>query len=253
MKNRSMSENPNHEFFYISPDKISETRAFFGPNESRHIRRVLRHKKGDHIFASDGQGSFYHLRIDSDDPRIVETEIIDQQKVDPPITFILSVGILKGKRMDYVIEKSTELGVVSIIPMLTKRTVVKYLGGLRRIRLERIAMAAMKQSRSAWLPKIFDVETFDEVVGETKNYDLALIAHPGGDWFPEGGLPSSIIIMVGPEGGFTDEELAEATNGGAKILNLGDRRLRSDTAAVVSLTRVMTLFETKGGESKWPV
>ncbi|HIE06097.1 MAG TPA: 16S rRNA (uracil(1498)-N(3))-methyltransferase, partial [bacterium (Candidatus Stahlbacteria)] len=164
MRNHSRSEDLSHEFFYIPPDKISETRVFFGPNESRHIRRVLRHKKGDHIFASDGKGSLYHLRIDSDDPRVVEAEILDRQKMEPDINFVLSVGILKGKRMDYVIEKSTELGVSCIIPMLTKNSVVKNLGGLRRIRLERIAMAAMKQSRSAWLPEIFDVESFDDVI-----------------------------------------------------------------------------------------
>ena len=143
MKSHSLSENQSHEYFYISPEKISNNCVLFGSNESRHIVRVLRHKRGDQICASDGQGLFYVLRITSDDPRLVEAEILNCEKTDQLINLILSVGILKGKRMDYVIEKSTELGVSRIIPMLTKNTVVKYLGGLRRIRLERIAMAAM--------------------------------------------------------------------------------------------------------------
>jgi len=188
-----------------------------------------------------------------DDPKGIEAEILELERIEPRIHFVLSVGLLKGKRMDYVIEKSTELGVVSIIPMLTKRTVVKNLGGLRRIRLERIAMAAMKQSRGAWLPKISEVEPFDEVVDYLSNYDLVLIAHPGGDWRPSGERPSSVMIMIGPEGGFTDQELDEAVRRGAKVMDLGAKRLRSDTAAVVSLARVMALFENEGGEGEWPV
>ncbi|HID32203.1 MAG TPA: 16S rRNA (uracil(1498)-N(3))-methyltransferase [bacterium (Candidatus Stahlbacteria)] len=252
MRNRLGSGNQVHEFFYIPPDRVGQDRVYFGPNESRHILRVLRHRKGDHIFASDGRGTIYHLVICRDDLNKIEAEIVESTTVRSDINFILSVGLLKGKRMDYVIEKSTELGVSNIIPMLTRRTVVKHLGGVRRIRLERIAMAAMKQSRGAWLPEISDVAHFDTVVDLLNCYDLVLIAHPGGDWRPGSERPSSIMIMVGPEGGFTDHEIEEAIRRGAQPLDLGYRRLRSDTAAVVSLARVMAFFDRKGGEENWP-
>ena len=241
--------NVKMEFFYCPPQSISKEIIKIAGEEAYHIAKVLRHKVGDRITAVDGLGMEYDVRITLSSPALVQGKI-EKKKRKPrePLTQVtLAQAIPKGVRMEFCVEKATEIGVNRIIPIVTRRSVVfPDEEGEKIERLRRIALQAMKQAGRAILPEIEGTRFFDEIFEAIPDYDLSLIAcekekKMGMKEIVKENLKSPIsnlkshkaLLFVGPEGGFTDEEVTLAIKKGAHPISLGARRLRSETAGVV--------------------
>ena len=163
---------------------------------------------------------------------------------EPKIHVTLAVSLLKNPaRIDFLVEKGTELGVRAIIPMVCERTIPSH---EKHARLEKIALSAMKQSGRSYLPNVSMLSSFEAVVNNAEEYALRLIPHEKteqshfvGSVLKHHAQAKSVLIMVGPEGGFTDEELALASDRRFVPISLGPRRLRTETAALSALTWVV--------------
>jgi len=237
--------------FYTSPEKIGRETLSIDGDEARHILSVLRCGPGDEIDVVDGRGAKYKASIVKTSRNSLEAKILSRTRMEnePHCRVTLAQAVCRQERMDLLIEKTTEIGVCSIIPILTQRGMVKVGGSLqqkRKIeRWQRIAIAAMKQSLRTVLPEIRDVTGFDDLVAVLNRYDLCLIAS-----LEEGSRRLSqcrqlrkglkdILLIVGPEAGFTDHELSKARTQGAIPVSLGVRRLRTETAGTVFSSLVL--------------
>ncbi len=238
------------EYSYIPRDQIAGDSAFIvDVDEGKHLVRVLRRKPGDTVRFVDGEGWIYEGVLSRVSPEI-EIEITDRRKDrdEVPVEVTLTPALLKGSRLDMVVEKATELGVASIIPMDSSRTVAGGKPGAQRLdRWRRIALSAMKQSLQARLPRVGPSMSFENVLGSAASYDLALIA-----WEEEkeksvamaaGTGAKSVLLMIGPEGGFSRHEIAMAREAGIQPVSLGRTRLRSDTASIVGLARLLAALD----------
>ncbi len=237
-------------YFYISPNAIGEHYALMTDrDERRHLLRTLRKRVGDPVTFVDGAGCVYDgviERIDPDQIRIgVTSRELDAD--EPSVRVTLAPALLKGSRLDTVVEKVTELGVDEIWPVHTARTIINAGGSTAKIdRWQRIAMSAMKQSLRSRLTIVRPVQDFHAAIVHAKKYDLALIA-----WEKEtqNGLETikdlheqadRVLLFIGPEGGFEIDEIEAARDVGIHSVSIGRRRFRADTAGIVAVTLLMT-------------
>lgn len=239
-------------YFYAPPEAITNDQAWImDPDECRHLIRVLRKRRGDQVRFVDGTGWIYTGVIQRADPSGVEIASITRRagESEPRVRITLAPAVLKRPRLDTVVEKAAELGVVEILPMQTARTVVEVQEkdrDRRRIRWQRIALSAMKQSQQSRLSHVVEVASFDEVVSRAESYDLSLIAWEGeiqdtpDAVIARHPLPDRVLALVGPEGGFTPDEIAAARLKRIFPVSLGPRRLRADTASIVLVAWLMS-------------
>lgn len=206
-------------------------------NSSRHIVQVLRMKEGEQIQLTNGKGYTLTAEIILSHKKNTEVKIIERNfiprrepKVAIAISFIKNAG-----RFEWFLEKATEIGVSAIIPLLCTRTEKTH---FREERMKTILVSAMLQSRQAWLPELSVPVTIKELI-RNKNYDQKFIAHCLDEEKIElkdviTNALSSKIILIGPEGDFTKEEIEAALEQDYKPVNLGETRLRTETAALVA-------------------
>lgn len=224
------------QYVEVSPGKIIE----LSKDDKKYIFRVLRSSPGDLIFISDGKGKEFHARILDKN----HLEIIKEFKYTeeyPNLT--LCQALLKGEKMDFVIQKSAELGVKRIIPFVSERCILKNTNKLERWR--KIAKEATEQSGGLTVPEIDSLKTFDNLINSIENgllfwekTEISLI-----DAFCELNPSKPIFLIVGPEGGFSSEEVKKALTKGIKIASLGKRILRAETASIISLSLVNFLSQ----------
>lgn len=244
------SEEKHIEIFYVKPKNVYEDKFVITGDEFHHAKNVLRKKRGDIITAVDGIGNEYVGIIDEIDYDKIVGSIskITRKPREPILDVTVIQGLIKGNRFKYFVEKSTEIGVNRIIPVWTDKSISKNLEGDKK-RWENIAISAMKQSGRSVLPEIFDICSFKEGIEKVDKCDLKLIAHAEckrgmksfeNDILIETRKGRDIIktaaIAVGPEGGFTLDEIEYAKSKNFYPINLGERRLRSETASIVALT-----------------
>ena len=234
------------DHFFVDKKDVHGMSLVLRGDESKHLTRVLRKKVGDHIYATDGAETMYEaaiVRIDRDE---VECDIVDVQSNvnEPKIEIALAVALLKNpSRTDFLVEKAVELGVRTIIPMVTERTIREH---DKHTRLEKIALSSMKQSGRCYLPKITDLMGFATLVNHAQGYSLRLIPHEKTEQSHFVGVVmqhhtnvKSVLLVIGPEGGFTDHEIEIATANQFIPISLGPRRLRTETAAISALSWVV--------------
>jgi len=237
---------PRREVFYApATDWLHDEIALTG-EEHRHLARVLHHHLGERIVVVDGGGHAAEVEIISIQRERTEVRIIKRmRRYGEPFTQItLAPAVPKGSRFDWIVEKATELGVAAISPILTERTEVEARAG-KVARWRRLALAAMKQCcRSVW-PEIHEPVPFAEICRATSAHDLSLLAHEGGSGVLHS-LSSEVepmrrvLLLIGPEEGLTDQEVAEARAAGCQLMSLGPRRLRADTASLVALAKILS-------------
>ena len=219
--------------FYAPVESFENDRVLLGSEEARHLRDVLRLRVGDTISVFDGKGSEYKCRVDEIGKKsavaIVEEQI---QPLSPesPLDLTLSSAVLKGEKFDLVVQKAVELGVRRLIPLQTIRCDVKTANRLERWR--RIALEATKQSGRAAIMDISETAALSDVITRAETNDIVLFSERNGN--PMSELSSSDIMtaIVGPEGGWYDQELEAATQAGVQIITLRGRILRAETAAI---------------------
>ena len=233
-------------YFYCEPKNVKSRTLLLVGDEAHHAANVTRHAIGDTIYASDGKGMVYEARIGRISDSMVEATIMKRRRRqnEPVCSIAVAQGVLKGSRMDYAVEKLTELGVRKIIPFTSTRSTADPAEGAEKLsRWRRITVAALKQSERSLLPSVSQVVRFEDVLKLARKHDLFLLAWEGekkervAHVDPRGA--SSILAAVGPEGGFTDEEVEEAERAGARLLSLGHTKLRSETASVVLSTLIL--------------
>jgi 16S rRNA (uracil1498-N3)-methyltransferase len=256
----------------FSPDGRS---VHLSAEETRHLRNVLRLKAGDEIFVFDGAGREFQGRVQAVARDSAEASVIKQ--VDPAqpessLDLTLAIALLKGEKFDLVIQKATELGVTRIIPVMTARADVRIKSGAdaerKTTRWERIALEATKQCGRARLMKIETPARFadlvrggekDSIAGEDasddarapfKDADIRIMfAERQGASLAEAlgngqNGRQTVTALIGPEGGWADDEIDQASIAGWKIVTLGGRILRAETAAIV----VATLIQHRIGD-----
>lgn len=214
-----------------------------GP-EGHHAVRVLRLRVGENVTASDGRGRVVRAIVRDSADGLLRCETVEEWSV-PPITPTLTVwpAIAKNDKLDLVVQKLTEVGVAVIRPWLSERSIVRWDENKREAHGERwraIAYAAAKQSRRAWLPQVHDpvdrVEPSEQVVvlHEEAEHPLGAILSDQAD----------LSLVVGPEGGLTENEIEQMTSRGAQVASLGTTVLRAETASIAGAVAVLALKGT---------
>ncbi len=240
--------------FYVSPSNIKENNIYFSGEQVNYIKKVLRLKEGAEVAVTDGLGQTYLCRLLSFFPEEGHGEIIAllQEEKEPKTRVVLYQGIAKGDKMDQVVQKSVELGVTEIVPLITHRCVVKLEGSKgesKRQRWQKIAQGALEQSGRNILPIVRSPLVFEQAIEKDvkKDEENTLTLFPWEE--AEGNTlrsvlntfssPHTVRIFIGPEGGFTSEEAQLAQDEGAKQVTLGPRILRTETAGPTVLALVL--------------
>ena len=225
--------------FYIK-QRIYEGKVRLEGDEIRHFR-VLRLKKGDQVEVLNSQGEYGLGTIKKAGLKEVEIDIQQIGKVRrSPILRVLACCAPKNKRFDMLLQKTTELGIDEFIPIISKRSVVKP-SETKINRLKKIIIEAAKQSGRNSIPKLNSAITVEKLMDLTKEYDLKIILDLKGKKIKEvikGVKCKKIICLIGPEGGFTDEEIKLAKKNGFKTASLGSNILRVETAGIVVLSTI---------------
>ena len=241
--------------FFIPKENIDESAltAFIEDDGARHIARSLRMAVGDPLTMSDGEGGEYSAILTKIRDERCDMQITEKLAVttEPPVKITLFMAYPKSDKLETVIQKATELGAAEIIPFESSRCIKrpgKDKADARRGRLNRIAEEAAKQCGRAIIPKVRDVMSYTEVISATRDYDLTLFCYEGKNTTPikaalSGKAPASIAVVVGSEGGFSEEEALAAEAAGAVLTGLGSRILRCETAPDYVLSVISYVFE----------
>lgn len=235
--------------------KIDDTFMVEG-EDARHLLQVLRMRQGEQLRVSTHEGDNYLCQIESADKGQVTLRVLEEvASTELGKRIYLFQAIPKGDRMETVIEKAVELGVYEIIPVEMKYCVVKLDDKKKASRLKRyqsIAEAAAKQSKRSSIPKIHDFMTYAEAVTYARQCDERIVPYECAEGMEATKRAlaqmtdaTSISIMIGPEGGFADEEI-EAVREDMDVISLGSRILRTDTAAITTMSMVMLAIEMQG-------
>jgi 16S rRNA (uracil1498-N3)-methyltransferase len=227
------------ERFFIEEPPTGET-ARLSAEEARHLRDVRRLAVGDVVDLFDGSGTDYEARVTECGRRGVSVEIVASRPglPEPGTAMTLGVAVVKSQPMGQLIDMSTQLGVRRIVPIQTERSVVEPRAG-KLDRWRRIAITACKQSGRSVLPEIEAARSFGDLLAEVSDFDLAVIAvtRPGAEPLSAvvGPEVKTVLCLIGPEGGFTEEEAAAALAAGCRAVSLGQAILRTETAAAAAL------------------
>jgi len=230
------------DYFYAPPANIRGEELVIDGDEFAHMTHVMRKKAGDDICVVDGKGNAYDVRLEFINKKIAHGRIVRAyaRYHEPLLDVTLGVGVLKNpSKFDFLVEKVTELGVRQILPILTDRTIPSH---AKVDRWQKLALAAMKQSGRSYLPVVRELMTLDELLTQRDLFDRKLIAHEEerSERPPATtGGGNRVLILVGPEGGFTNAEVERSIASGCEPVYLGALRLRTETAAVVMAARVL--------------
>ena len=262
--------------FFISPEQVSDMYITVTDEDVHHIATVLRMGIGDHLLLCDGKGTEYTVKIDQMIRSGIKTKILEKikKKIRFPLV-TLGQGLPKADKMEWIVQKATELGVAAIVPLVTERTVVKVRDAEKRlIRWQRICREAAMQSNRPDIPRIESIQKYPAFVENSQNPLEPPFAKGADMAYPlsekdRGGFSSqetllilpweeattpiknvlrakpdikSIVVLIGPEGGFSAAEAAMARENGFRAVCLGPNILRTETAAMAVLS--MILYET---------
>ena len=216
---------------------------------ANHIARVLRLRPGDPLVLFDGRGGEYAARVEElrNDAVIVSVGERSAADRESPLELTLAQGVSRGERMDWVVQKATELGVTRIVPVLTERTVVKLdarQSERRRSHWRGIAVAACEQSARDRIPDIAAPVGLHDFLQGDGSAGTRLLLSPTGTT-AVGDLPQPVgrvIVLIGPEGGLAEGEQRAALAAGFEAVRLGPRVLRTETAAVAAVTLLQHRF-----------
>ena len=245
--------------YFVEPSRIQGTRVVITGNDVNHIKNVLRMQPGEEIAVSNGEdGKEYRCGIEElyEDEIICTLRFVKEDGVELPSKIYLFQGLPKADKMELIVQKAVELGIHEIIPVSTKRAVVKLDEKKAKSKIARwqtISEAAAKQSKRRIVPQIHTVMSFKEAVAYAKDMQIKLIPYELAEGMEKtreiiGSLKpgQDIAIFICPEGGFEENEIQTALDNGIEPITLGKRILRTETAGFTILSWIMYQLEGMG-------
>ncbi|HEY5915221.1 MAG TPA: RsmE family RNA methyltransferase [Verrucomicrobiae bacterium] len=237
--------------FYLPPESCAGPVLSLDGSEAHHALHVLRVRRGDTVTVLNGAGGQCLCEVQDCGRDSLNLKVFERHQIDPlPFQVTLIQALPKGKGIEAIIQKSTELGVYRLVPLLTER-VVSHLhhesSGDKTAKWRSVAVEAIKQCGSTWLPQVEEPLTPEQLLSQSKSPELALVGalegrskHPR-EYFQsfintQGRKPASVSVWVGPEGDFTPSEMELIQSSGVLPISLGPLVLRSETAAICSLS-----------------
>lgn len=239
--------------FFVDKNNIGEKNIEITGDDAKHISTVLRAKVDDEIIICDGYGTDYLCRLIGINKKQILAKIIKkyENNNEPDLKITLYQGLPKGDKMDLVIQKCIEIGVDRIIPVITDNTVVKIgeKAEKKYIRWNKIAESAAKQCGRGKIPRVDKILYFKDAVMSSKTLDNAIIPYENEKKtsikeFVKSFNGKSLGVFIGPEGGFSENEINLCRENNISSVSLGKRILRTETAGLV--TSVILLYELEG-------
>lgn len=241
--------------FFVPTENISDSQVVITGGDFNHIKNVLRMKPNEKFIANDGNGASYccSIREFVGDSVVADIEKGQLESSELPVRLVLFQGLPKVDKMELIIQKAVELGAVEIVPVEMVRCVVKLDEKKKKSKLARwqsIAESAAKQSGRTVIPEVKAVMNFDDALKYAETLDVLLVPYECADSLKKlrekiDGLKTgmSVGIFIGPEGGYEEKEIEKAKEHGGEIVSLGKRILRTETAAIASLSICMFNIE----------
>lgn len=245
--------------YFVSPNQWNDSHVVIQGDDAAHIAKVMRMKPGEKVICSNGEGVDFIVELQT----VSNSEVVARQieklenNREPSIQVTIAQGLAKGDKMDLVIQKGTEIGMAKLIPFSSSRAIVQLDAKKESKRIERwekIAKEAAEQSHRSIIPEISAVLTWKELIQSQKHVDLKLVAYENESTLsiqkaltsaPEG--VKNIILVIGPEGGLSEEEVNFAVENGFQSVQLGKRILRTETAGLVGLSCLLYHYGEMGG------
>jgi len=230
-----------NQYFLCAARDVAERQVLLIGDEAHHAINVLRKKIGDRFFVVDGIGHEFFVELVAVEKGNLTCTILEK-KVKPhelPMEIILGQALIKSDHFDIVCEKAVELGVHTIMPLRTERSLVEP-KNQKLIRWKKIIESATKQSRRSILAELTEIKSLSHLIEDTRGFDLKLMCHENAKTTMNEIISdrkfSRILILIGPEGGFTESETALAIEHQFDMVSLGERRLRAETAALCAVS-----------------
>lgn len=251
--------------YFIPPERLTTAEAHITGDDAHHLLRVMRAQPGDEVIVSDGREREARVRLRTLEKDGATADIIEWLPLDrePAVEVWIAQSLPKGDKMETVIQKGTEIGAARFIPFVSERTVVQLDAKKESKRLERwqkIAKEAAEQAHRNRVPEVEPVHTWKALLGRIGEADKALLCYEKqdgqtlrrvirealGEAAGRGNV--RLLLLIGPEGGFSEAEVAAAEASGCAAVGLGKRILRTETAAMVGLTCILYEAGEMGGE-----
>ena len=243
------------QHFFVSPEQVREEKIYVEGSDVNHMKNVLRMKTGEELTIGDGDGGLDLGVVESYEEDMAVLKILEKKKDESelPSKIYLFQGLPKQDKMELIVQKAVELGVYQVIPVATKRAVVKLDAKKAKKKVERwqqIAVSAAKQAGRGIIPAVGEVCTYAQALKCAEELDVVLIPYELAEGMEETKQiiaeirpGQSVGIFIGPEGGFEKEEVEQAVKAGAEPLTLGKRILRTETAGLTMLSVLMFHLE----------
>jgi 16S rRNA (uracil1498-N3)-methyltransferase len=231
----------------------ADTRIELEQGQAHYVARVLRMRAGDALMLFNGTGGQYPATLETvaKNAVVVSTGKFEPVERESPLVLHLGIAVSRGERMDWVVQKATELGVQAITPLLSERTEVRLKGEREEKKLrhwQQVATSACEQCGRNRLPVVNTLQPLQDWCQQAEA-DLRLVLDPAaGNSDPGAATPASIALLVGPEGGFSAAEIAAARAAGFQSLQLGPRVLRTETAPLAAIS----LLQARWGDMRAP-
>ena len=246
-----------HKFFTPS-SYIADNKGKIVGEDVKHIYKVLRLTEGEEVILNDCGGIEYLAKINEVTKTEVNLDIIEKLDVnnESDVEIVLFQGMPKAQKMDLIVQKGTELGISKFVPVITERVDVKLKGDFKKLdRLNRIALEACKQSKRSIIPEVLNPIEFEELLNTINSFDLIVVPYENREDYGIKALVKDINkenikrigIVVGPEGGFEEEEIERLKDAKAFIITLGKRILRTETAGFVATSLLQYELGDLGG------
>lgn len=240
--------------FFVSEEQINGENAYIEGSDVNHIANVLRMKPGEELLISvKGDWDYLCKIVDIETDRVNLKVLESMEQRELPVNITLLQGIPKSDKLEMIIQKAVELGVSEIIPVKTKRVVVKIDEKKADTKVNRwnaIAESAAKQSKRSIIPKVYEPMSIDNALEIVKDFGVKLIPYENADGIDKTrkildnmDKTKNIAVFIGPEGGFEESEVERIKNSGFEVITLGKRILRTETAGLALLSNIMIRLE----------